>query len=117
MRANEFLPESTELRHSVKSAIKGMQLHDFQDNDAYTLYRFGIALAGAPSRTTDATGPSQGMKMITLSYTDGEQEIIDAALKQFSPKTSSLSKELPTEPDFINTVSPMTPKGPIKRKS
>lgn len=118
MRARDFLTERRrrQLRKSAQHALPGAQTWN---TDFYGAYRFGLSLAGAPDGVDmPEDGPTQG-RMVTLAYTQGEQEIIDAAKKRMGITTKHKltkgegSNELPD----VNTQSITVAQGPVKRKN
>jgi hypothetical protein len=117
MRAKEFIREATKYRKSADKAIPGAQLHDHGINDAYSLYRFGVALAGSPDRPGDVFGPTKGQATITLAYSDADQAIIDKTAKVTGAVTRQLTSKGSRESNTVNTQSPVANLGPVKRKS
>jgi len=118
MRAKDFLTERKrrQLRKSAQHALPGAQSWN---TDYYGAYRFGISLAGSPDGVDmPEDGPTQG-RMVTLAYSDGEQEIIDAAKKRMGVTTKhKLTKgEGSNEMPDVNTQSITVAQGPIKRKN
>ena len=118
MRARDFLTERKRrlLRKSTQHALPGAQT---MNTDFYGAYRFALSLAGSPDGVDmPEDGPTQG-RMVTLAYTHGEQEIIDAAKKRMGVTTKHEltkgkgSNELPD----VNTQSITVAQGPVKRKN
>ena len=62
-------------------------------------------------------GPT-GLKMVTIGYTDAEEEILKATADYFGTPRVRLSPEGSDEPNFINQVSPVPQNSgkKIKRK-
>lgn len=119
MRASEFIKEDrSPLRKALVQAAPNLTTYDHLDNNnhPYLAYRFGVALAPSPNDMGYSEGPI-GSRFTMIDYTDGDAEIRKAAEKKMGFKSSSGtgkgSEELPT----VNTQSPITPKGPVKRKS
>lgn len=118
MKVNEIVSESKQLRKGARYATPNLETWAKLDNNnsPYLAYRFGVALARSPAEQVHPTGPIGG-QFTTIGYTDADNEILQGAAKAMgvapTKKTSSGSKELPD----VNTSSPMTPKGPVKRKS
>jgi len=108
MRAKEFIRETkTPLAASAIDAIpNATQFPDLDNSSPYHSYRFGIALAGMPDYPMPLDGPTQ-QKLVTVGYTDADNEIIKATGKHLGFRgivlTSKKSKELPD----TNTVSPV----------
>jgi hypothetical protein len=99
------------LRQGSKDAVPGMNAWPAlnNNNNPYTAYRFGIAMAGAPDIKTDKSGPNGG-DFITLSYTDGDDEILNSAAKQMGIKSSSIAAKKSKETDDVHRVSPVANK-------
>ena len=79
------------------------------NNNPYTAYRFGIAMAGAPESKSDKSGPNGG-DFVTMSYTDGDAQILKAAAKQMGIKSSSIASKKSKETDDVHRVSPVANK-------
>jgi len=118
MRAKDFLTERKRrlLRKSTQHALPGAQT---MNTDFYGAYRFALSLAGSPDGVDmPEDGPTQG-RMVTLAYTQGDQEIIDTAKKRMGVTTQHTltkgegSNELPD----VNTQSITVAQGPVKRKN
>lgn len=119
MKINEVIVEGTKkIRKAAELATPNLETWPALDNNnsPYLAYRFGVALARSPAPIEHTEGPIGG-QFTTIGYSEADEEILKAAAKAMgvSPvvQTTKGSKELP----WINTVSPMTPKGPVKRKS
>ena len=131
MRANEFVNEAVDhhanpadMDDTAVSAIKGgVSMPSISMNksngSAYTQYRFGIAMAGAPDYPTKAAGALAGDPLLS-TYTDAELDIINAAAKMVGAGpvkklTSNRSEELSN----TNKTSPVPQNSGkhIKRKS
>lgn len=88
------------IRKGTKLAVPGIETWDQLDNNnsPYAAYRYGIALAGAPSDTIDKKGPVGG-NFLTIGYSDADRKIIDAAASKFGLSSkkqgTSNSMELP----------------------
>jgi hypothetical protein len=79
------------------------------NNNPYNAYRFGIAMAGAPDIKTDKKGPNGG-DFITMSYTDGDDEILNSAAKQMGISSSTIASKKSKETDDVHKVSPVANK-------
>jgi hypothetical protein len=107
MRAHEFILEEKKLRRSAEAALPDAHFYPALDNSSpYASYRFGIALAGSPDDTMDKDGPTQS-KLVTLAYTDGDAEIINAANKTMGVKSKSLSSKHSQESSTVYNTSPV----------
>jgi hypothetical protein len=99
------------LRQSSKDAASGLDVWPAlnNNNNPYDAYRFGIALAGAPDFKTDKKGPNGG-DFMTMSYTSGDEEILNSAAKQMGVSRSSLASKKSKETDDVHKVSPVANK-------
>lgn len=120
MKINEVITEGAQgkLKKSARASIPDLQAYTDLDNNnhPYLAYRFGIALAGAPNVTMDRKGPI-GSQFATIAYSDGDELILDAAKRMMHVKSTQKTSRNSEEISGINTTSPITPKGPVKRKS
>lgn len=119
MKVNEIITEAhSRLRQGVERSIPDLEVYDQLDNsNPYRAYRFGVAMAVGPESHMDPEGPV-GSKFVTIGYTSADREIIDKAKKLIGVTgevRSSGDKSL--EMPYVNTQSPMQPKGPVKRKN
>jgi len=69
-------------------------------------YRFGVALAGMPEKKMAKASPT-GLKMVTISYTPAEEEILNATAAYFGTPKVQLTPEESSEPDYVNPISPV----------
>lgn len=119
MRAREFIRSLTEadMHHYHHQAIPGAKSYPGM-GQSYDMYRFSVAMAGAPhnehpmNNGTDATD-----NPATISYSHGDQAIIDGALKMLGKEGVEISGKGSMEPDDTHKVSPMVPFAGVKRKS
>jgi hypothetical protein len=116
MKINEIISES-KLRTGAKLALPDLETYKDLDNNnnPYLAYRFGVALAGSPDISTDPAGPIAS-QFATIGYTDADKEIIDGAKRMMGVKSKQQSPSASTELPWVNTQSPVQPKGPIKPK-
>lgn len=108
MKINEIILEAT----AAKPLRKGeREAHphamQFQGIDQYYgMYRFGIAMAGAPNMDTPKEGPAKDVPTIWM-YTDAEEEIVVKAAKNQGIKgTTIVPKGRSKELDVVNKHSP-----------
>lgn len=116
MKINEIISEG-KLRKSAKLALPDLETYRDLDNNnnPYLAYRFGVALAGSPDMPTDPSGPIAS-QFATIGYTDADREIIDGAKKMMGVKSKQQSPNTSKELPWVNTQSPVQPKGPVKPK-
>ena len=91
---------------------------DLDNSSGYKAYRFGLALAGMPDKKMPKEGPT-GLKMVTIGYTDAEEEILKATAAYFKTPRVRLTPDGSDEPNYINQTSPVPFNSgkKIKRKS
>jgi hypothetical protein len=86
MRAKEFIFNEAKEYTGAKgfhpdsvSSMPNAHIYPELDNSSgYLAYRFGVAVAGMPDQKMDVAGPT-GLKMVTIGYTQAEEEILNAA--------------------------------------
>jgi hypothetical protein len=117
MKITEIISES-KLRKASREALPDLQAYKDLDNNnnPYLAYRFGIALAGSPDITMDPEGPI-GSEFTTIGYTDADKAIIDGAKRNMGVKSKTKSSKGSKELPWVNTQSPVQPRGPVKRKN
>lgn len=114
MRINEILGEGKKLR---KGAQHSLPHAETLLTDPYTAYRLMVSVAGSPSGPElSKKGPTPGPTV--LPYTDAEQEMLNNAKKKMGVSSKKITKgSKSSEMPGVNTTSPITPKGPVKRKN
>lgn len=107
MKITDILTEST-AKHtdSVQASIPNGQVWPQMDQ-FYELYRFSIAMAGAPNYTAPAEGAT-GQWPTTVSYSKAEQDIINFAAKVTGQKGVSMASGPSKEADSTSTASPFS---------
>jgi len=113
MRAYEFVSEAADysgskgMSQQALTTIPNAHVYPELDNSSgYMAYRFGVALAGMPDKKMNKASPT-GLKMVTISYTPAEEEILDATASYFGTPKLQLTPEDSTEPDYVNHSSPV----------
>lgn len=108
MRAREFITEKREhFDASAERAIPNAQAYPALDNsNPYHSYRFGVALAGMPDHPMDLDGPTQ-QKLVTIGYSDADNEIINATQKHLGFKSVLVSTKRSEELPDTFTQSPV----------
>jgi hypothetical protein len=61
-------------------------------------------MAGAPDFKTDKKGPNGG-DFMTMSYTSGDEEILNSAAKQMGVKSVSIAAKKSKETDDVHKTS------------
>jgi len=113
MRAREFIKEVKDatgakgMNKYQASAIPNSHFYpDLDNSSGYLQYRFGILAAGMPDYPTDIAGPT-GLKTVTVSYTDADEEILNSTAKLLGTKKTRLTSKHSKDPDDTNKVSPV----------
>jgi hypothetical protein len=110
MRANEFIQEGKGREPLRKGSIAGLPgarfYPDLDNSSPYHSYRFGMAMAGAPDIDMQKEGPT-GQKMVTISYSDACDEIVDSAAGHLGFKHKKLTPKGSNETDNVGTMSPV----------
>lgn len=118
MRASEFISEqiTKKLTKSAKSAIKNGRVWPALDNsNPYHSYRFGVAMASSPDKASMKVDGPTGSKLVTLGYTDADDEIVDNAARCFGIAGENFSTKPSEEMNTVNKTSPV-PHNSGKRK-
>ncbi len=116
MRSKEFINEMHDWHKAAAPGLKSLT----NIGQYYEIYRFGLILAALGQNKDPVTGSFRGDSEdnpTTLSYTDVEEKMIMDALKKMGASYTQLTGRASAEPHDTNTVSPLTPKGPVKRKN
>jgi len=113
MRAHEFVNEAADyagakgMSQQALTTIPNAHIYPELDNSSgYKAYRFGVALAGMPDIKMNKASPT-GLKMVTISYTPAEEEILDATAAYFGTPKLQLTPEESSEPNYVNHKSPV----------
>lgn len=117
MRAHEFITEN-EMHDWHSQGIPGMKSLT-GIGQYYEIYRFGLAMAAAGRGDDEFLGDTRGDfedDPTTMSYTQADEDIINAALKRTGHSAKQLTTRQSAEPIDTNKQSPVQPRGPIKRK-
>ena len=114
MRAYEFVTESRSNRQgdSAKGFIDDISdpmvmtfaFPNMPGNNAYRAYRFAMAMANHELASKD--GPTSQFAVIS-AYTDGDEKIIRAAMKNSNEKALIVGNPRSEEPKSTNKSSPV----------
>lgn len=122
MRAREFVNEakdyagSTGWHPDVAEALPNSHIWPELDNSSgYAAYRFGVALAGLPHQKMDVAGPT-GLKLVTIGYTQAEDEILNAAAGLIGTPKVQLTPGGSRENKDVNKTSPVADWNPRNKK-
>lgn len=96
-------------------------LPNLKNSDFYLQYRMGVALAAAQGRHNDTFDAVStfGENMTISNYTTADEEIMKSALKLMGKELGTarqISTDSSEEAQDTNKLSPVVPKGPVKRK-
>lgn len=119
MRAREFVSEeiTKKITKSARYAIRHGRVFPSLDNsNPYDIYRFGLAMAPNPNKELTSTEGPTGSKMVTVSYTDADDHIIDVAAKEFGITSQDFSTPESEEMDTVNKQSPVPHNSGKKRR-
>lgn len=108
MKIREILTEkaSKKLGKNIKKSGPHAKQYDNIDQ-YYGMYRFGIAMAGAPDESINKAGPAKDVPSVWL-YTKGEEDIVNKAEKNQGIKGKNIvAKGKSEELKHTNTHSPV----------
>lgn len=106
MKITEIINEER-LGAGTRSAVPNINSFPQLDNsNPYELYRFGVALAGSPDFPTPKEGPTSS-NLVTIGYSDADQEIIDRAASQFGLNQKHISGKKSKEVEGTGKTSPV----------
>ena len=95
------------LRADTQSAMPNVRIHPDLDNSSpYKAYRYGVAMAGQPVQDFDPNGPI-GQKMITVGYTEADDNIVRATDKVMKSKSRAITSKGSHELPDTYTTSPI----------
>ena len=119
MRFREILESlgTSKLPKNARYGIPGARVWPQLNNgNPYDMYRMLVAMAGCPDNDMPKDGPT-GPNMVTLSYTDADEEIAIKAGKHMGYTSKELTTDGSTEMPSINVKSPVNANsGKIKTK-
>ena len=117
MKIKEIITERIGTKKLRKTSIKSLpnaeKWPELDNSSPYHAYRFGVALAGAPEHDMDRDGPT-GQSMMTVGYTDADEEILNRAGRNLGFKSKKLSSDGSLENDKTNTCTPVANRKPNK---
>jgi hypothetical protein len=106
MLINEIITEGKDKGLPKVSQAGAVHAKRYDELDTYySMYRFGIAMAGH-HKDGPAHGPAQD-KFTVWAYTDGDEEIIKQAEKNFGSRGTEIAKGPSRETENIHVVSPV----------
>lgn len=99
--------KSGKMHDHFKASIKGMYTYP-GPHTYYDMYRFGVDMAGSPNdhNQYDPASPVAN-QLVTLSYSDADQKIIDKSKKKMGFDSKKLTPNNSTEPTETHTSSPV----------
>ena len=124
MKIKEILTEggTGSLTDGVKHTLaRTYVLPNLTNSDFYLQYRMGVALAAAQGRHDEDFDSTStfGENMTISNYTTADEEIMHRALKLMGKPLGNarqISTDNSEEASDTNKISPVLPKGPVKRK-
>ena len=113
MKINEIIVETAgkmkgSTKHSLPSPADWPDLDS--NNNSYKQYRFGIACARAPDQQDMPFTTSTHMNLVTIGYSQADEEILDAAAKVMGVAPHRLGSSKSQELDEINKTSTVAAK-------
>jgi len=110
MKISEIITEAKtpDLSKEAEAAIPGARDWEElnQNNDGYLQYRFGIAAAAAPDEQYMPAKTATHQNLVTIGYTEADDEILDAAARALGVKGARrLTSRNSEEPPEINQTS------------
>lgn len=84
--------------------VKTLAFPGLPSNNPYLAYRFAMAMANHKIR--DEAGPTDEYAVIS-AYTEGDEEIIQAAMKKTGERAVVVADQGSREPDSTNKISPV----------
>lgn len=99
--------KSGKMHDQFKSSIKGMHTYP-GSHTYYDMYRFGVDMAGSPDdrHKYDPSSPVAN-QLVTLSYSDEDQKIIDKSKKKMGFKSKQLTPNDSKELSDTHSTSPV----------
>ena len=119
MRFKEILESlgHSKLPKNARYGIPGARVWpQLSNGNPYDMYRMLVAMAGCPDNDMPKDGPT-GPNMVTISYTDADEEIALKAGKHMGYTSKELTTDGSSEMPQVNKKSPVPlNSGKIKRK-
>jgi hypothetical protein len=118
MKASEFVNEG-KMHDWHEAGIPGMKSLT-GTGQYYDIYRFGIAMAAAGRDDDPMLGDPDGVtedNPTTLSYTEADEQIINAAMKRVGATAKQITPRISSEPKDTNHQSIVATRGPLPRRS
>jgi hypothetical protein len=117
MRASEFITEG-EIHAWHHQGIPGLKSLEGV-NQYYDLYRLGMAMAAGGRPEHPFKGDPDGVtgdNPTTLSYTQADEDIINAGLKRVGKTAKQITSRLSSEPTDTNHQSIVATRKPLPRR-
>jgi hypothetical protein len=114
MRAREFLPEAVNRQRDRADGFSAVvsdpmvttyAFPDMPGNNTYRAYRFAMAMAN--HKLSHQDGPTSQLAVIS-AYTDGDEEIIRAAIKKTGERHITVADRGSHETKDVNKTSPVS---------
>lgn len=107
MKAYEIIIEDADKKLSKTSREAAPYAKQMHIDQYYQMYRFGIAMAGEPEKSSPKEGPAKDMPTVWM-YTDADEEIVNRAAKNQGIQGKTIvSKGNSSELNSVNKKSPV----------
>ena len=115
MKVRDILVEKAEKKLGKNIKQSGSHAKQYGDIDQYYgMYRFGIAMAGAPDKPIAKEGPAKDVPAVWM-YSKGEEDIVNQAQKNQGIKGKTIVGKGPSqELKTVNKTSPVAKPKPNK---
>jgi len=107
MRLKEILTEEMMPNRYAAPLSKARRYPEYPSSSPYRIYRFSTQMA---DHTTPQTYGAAANLGVTVAYSEGDEEIINATEKRLGTPSEPLSSETSEEMDNINKNSPVAKK-------
>jgi hypothetical protein len=108
MKIRDIITEKADKKLGKNVRQSHPHAKQYQDIDQYYgMYRFGIAMAGAPDKSINKAGPAKDVPTVWL-YSKGDEDIVSAAERNQGIKGKNIvTKGHSEELKDINKISPV----------
>jgi hypothetical protein len=115
MKVRDILVEKAEKKLGKNIKQSGSHAKQYGEIDQYYgMYRFGIAMAGAPDKPIAKEGPAKDVPAVWM-YSKGEEDIVNQAQKNQGINGKTIVGKGPSqELKSVNKVSPVAKPKPNK---
>ena len=107
MKAREFITEEMMPNRYAAPLSRARRYPEYPSSSPYKIYRFSTQMADHETPQTYGAAANLG---VTVAYSKGEEEIIDATEKRLGTPSEPLSTNKSEEMNDINKKSPVAQK-------